>query len=57
MKFMLRTALIAGFFILVTLRAQGPGASVTGEVRDPSGAIVADAKVTSGTPRRTSTAP
>src|SRR5256885_15597737 len=28
------------------LFAQGPGASVVGEVRDPSGAIVAAAKVT-----------
>jgi Carboxypeptidase regulatory-like domain len=46
MHAVLRRAWVAGVFVPIALRAQGPAASVTGEVRDPSGAIIAVAKVT-----------
>ncbi len=36
----------AAFFFSLNLIAQGPTASVTGDVRDPTGAVVAGAKVT-----------
>ena len=39
-------AICAACFLSFTAPAQGPGASVSGEVRDPSGAIISAAKVT-----------
>ena len=36
----------AALCLPVLLHAQGPGASITGEVRDPSGAIIASAVIT-----------
>ncbi|MBV9744063.1 MAG: TonB-dependent receptor, partial [Acidobacteriia bacterium] len=43
---------MAVLLLAASLMAQGPGASITGEVRDPSGAILAGARVTA---RNTST--
>ena len=46
MKFVWRGVVCAMLCHQLALLAQGPGASVTGDVRDPSAAIVAGAKVT-----------
>src|ERR1700722_4389529 len=46
MRFVWRGILCAMLCFQCSLFAQGPGASLTGEVRDPSGAMVATAKVT-----------
>jgi hypothetical protein len=45
MKFLWLGTVCAMFCLPVAVLAQGPGASVTGDVRDPSGAIIATAKV------------
>jgi hypothetical protein len=52
MKFLPFVIAITGLLLQGMLMAQGPGANVTGEVRDPSGAILVGAKVTA---RNTST--
>jgi hypothetical protein len=46
MKFLTRGTAILALLFPSFLTAQGPGASVTGEVRDPSGAILVGARVT-----------
>lgn len=46
MRFVWRGVVCAMLCFQLSLIAQGPGASLTGEVRDPSGAMVVTAKVT-----------
>jgi len=45
MKFIRRSLVCAAICIQFPLFAQGPGATITGEVRDPSGAILVTARV------------
>ncbi|MBV8728865.1 MAG: carboxypeptidase regulatory-like domain-containing protein, partial [Acidobacteriia bacterium] len=52
MKFKSSGTAVAVLLLASSMMAQGPGASITGEVRDPSGAILAGARVTA---RNTST--